>query len=185
MLVVGFAVAVLVPDGRYCDSGVDRFRQWSYTNQEWSYGCGAGSNMPADAKVDSRIPLRIGLAVATLLLVFGVVRLLNRRGDVRLARAGEKQRLSTTLSRNRMLVAIFGLLGATLALVLTFRHESYCILRGPGSLSCPYKSFLGWDTTPVLVDVLWAVVGAAAGTALCLVIARFGRGYESPSPAPP
>ena len=141
--------------------------------------------MPADAKVDSRIPLRIGLAVATLLLVFGVVRLLNRRGDVRLARAGEKQRLSTTLSRNRMLVAIFGLLGATLALVLTFRHESYCILRGPGSLSCPYKSFLGWDTTPVLVDVLWAVVGAAAGTALCLVIARFGRGYESPSPAPP
>ena len=184
ILVVGFTVAVLVPDGRYCDSGVDRFRQWSYTNKGWSYGCGPGSNMPADAKVDSRIPLRIGLGVATLLLAFGVGRLLNRRGDVRLARAGEKQRLSTTLSRNWMLVAIFGLLGATLALMLTFRQESYCILRGPGSLSCPYKSLLGWDTTPVLVDVLRAVVGAAAGTALGLVIARSGHRYESPSLPP-
>jgi hypothetical protein len=141
--------------------------------------------MPADAKIDSRIPLRIGVGVATLLLAFGVGRLLNRRGDVRFASGGERHPLSTARSRNRLLVTIFGLLGATLALVLTFRHESYCILRGPGSLSCPHKSFLGWDTTPVLVDVIWAVVGAAVGTALCLVIARFGRGYESPSLSPP
>lgn len=184
ILVVGFAVAVLLPIGRYCESGVDRFRQWSYTNKEWSYGCGPGSNMPADAKVDSRIPLRIGVGVAILLLAFGVGRLLNRRGAVRPARAGEKQRLSTMLPRNWMLVAIYGLLGAALALVLTFRHDSYCILRGPGSISCPYKSFLGWDTTPVLVDVLWSAVGAAAGTALGLVIARLGQGYESPSLSP-
>jgi hypothetical protein len=140
--------------------------------------------MPADAKVDSRIPLRIGLGVANLLLAFGVGRLLTRRGDSP-PRADEKQRLSTKRSRNWMLVAILGLLGATLALVLTFRNESYCILRGTGSLSCSYKSFLGWDTTPVLVDGLWAVVGAAAGTALCLVIARFGQGHESPSLPPP
>jgi hypothetical protein len=185
ILVVGFAVAVLAPDGRYCDSGVDRFRQWSYTNQEWSYGCGPGSSMPADAKIDSRIPLRIGAGVATVLIAFEVGRLLKRRGDVPPARAGEKQRLSTTRSRNWLLVAIFGLLGATLALVLTFRGESYCILRGTGSLSCPYKTFLGWDTTPVLVEVLWAGVGAAVGTALCLVIARFWQGYETPSLSPP
>jgi hypothetical protein len=181
ILVVGFAVAVLLPNGRYCDGGVDRFRQWSYTNEGWSYGCGPGSNMPADAKVDSRIPLRIGVG-ATLLLAFGVGRLLNLRGAVRPARAGEKQRLSTMLPRNWMLIAIYGLLGAALALVLTFRHDSHCSLRGPGSLSCPYKSFLGWDTTPVLVDVLWAVVGAAAGTALALVIARLGRANTSRLP---
>ena len=70
ILVVGFAVAVLLPNGRTCDSGA-RFRQWSYANKEWSYGCGPGENHPMDAKVDLRIPLRIGVGIATLLLALG------------------------------------------------------------------------------------------------------------------
>jgi hypothetical protein len=76
ILVVGFAVAVLLPNGRTCDSGA-RFRQWSYANKEWSYGCGPGENQPMDAKVDLRIPLRIGVGIATLLLAWGVGRLLS------------------------------------------------------------------------------------------------------------
>jgi hypothetical protein len=177
ILAVGLAVGVLLPDGRYCDSGVDRFRQWSYTNKEWSYGCGPGSSMPMDAKVDLRIPLRIAAGVVAFLLAWWVGRLLGRRRSFRPTTAREKQLLSSTI-----LVAIYGLLGATLAIVLTFRQDSFCILRGPGSLSCSYKSFLGWDTAPILVDALWVVVGAAAGTVVGLGVAGLGQRFESPSP---
>ena len=119
--------------------------------------------------------------------------------SLRPIRASNKQLTSSTIARTWILVATYGLLGATLALVLAgaignlidrlarapgFGRGAVVDVvrgRGPGSLSCSYKSFLGWDTAPVRVDVLWAVVGTAAGTALGLMIARLRRRYESPN----
>jgi hypothetical protein len=83
VLAIGLAVAAFLPNGHACNDG-ELFRQWSYTQERWFYGCRPSAEeierhkgsffpyKPMAADVDRRIPLRIGLGLAALSLAWGV-----------------------------------------------------------------------------------------------------------------
>jgi hypothetical protein len=180
ILALGLAVAALLPNGYACGTQepVEVGRQWSYSQERFFYGCHPTPEAkealetqehflpwkPADADIDWRIPMRIGAVVVALLIAWAV--LAN----------GERSPGKTTSARNRTIITLYGLIGATIALLLTLREDSFCLLlrgRAPGSLSCSYRSFFGWDAEPILVEVLFTVVGAAVGTAAGVLVARW------------
>jgi hypothetical protein len=182
ILALGLAVAVLLPNGYACGTQepVEVGRQWSYSQERFFYGCHPTPEtmealetqehflpwMPTDADVDWRIPMRIGAVVVALLIAWAV--LAN----------GQRFPGKTKNTRGRTIIALYGLVGATVALLLTLREDSFCLLlrgRAPGSLSCSYRSFFGWDAEPVLVEVLVTMVGAALGAAVGVLVARWAR----------
>jgi hypothetical protein len=83
VLAIGLAVAAFLPNGHACSDG-ELFRQWSYTQERWFYGCRPSAEeierhqgsffpyYPMDAAVDRRIPLRIGLGLVALSLAWGL-----------------------------------------------------------------------------------------------------------------
>jgi hypothetical protein len=182
IVALGLAVSVLLPNGYACPDDEQVGRQWSYFQERWSYGCRPSAEEiesqimpyhPMGADIDRRIPLRIGAVLAGLVIAWGVIWMVNRR-DLR--DAG----VLASWSHDRwawILVVLSAISGATIALLLTLRQDPYCILhgRGPGSLSCSYRSFFGSDTEPGVVEALFGVVGAVAGTGLGLLIARLLR----------
>lgn len=122
--------------------------------------------MPAGADIDWRIPMRIGAVIAALLIAWALLANGRRSPD------------GTTIARSRTIIILYGLFGATIALLLTLREDSFCLLlrgRTPGSLSCSYRSFFGWDAEPILVEVLFTVLGAAVGAAAGVLVARWAR----------
>jgi hypothetical protein len=182
ILALGLAVAVLLPNGYTCgiQEPVEVGRQWSYSQDRFFYGCHPTPEamealetqehflpwMPTDADIDWRIPVRIGAVGIALLIARAVVADGRRSPD----------RMSST--RSRTIVILYGLLGATIALLLTFREDSFCLLlrgRAPGSLSCSYRSFFGWHAEPIFVEVLFTVVGAAVGAAAGVLVVRWAR----------
>lgn len=179
ILALGLGVAVLLPNGYACGTHepVEVGRQWSYSQGRFFYGCHPTPEamevlesqehflplMPTDADIDWRIPIRIGAVVVALLIAWAV--LANERRS-----SGR-----TTNTRSRTIIALYGLVGATIALLLTLREDSFCLLLAPGSLSCSYRSFLGWDAEPILVEVLFTMVGAALGAAAGVLVARWAR----------
>jgi hypothetical protein len=185
ILVLGLAVAVLLPNGYACSTSepVEVGRQWSYSQERFFYGCRPTPEliealeaqehfMPwrgMDADIDWRIPVRIGAVLITALLAWAV--LAN----------GQRSFNRTPSARSRAIIALSGLLGATIALLLTLREDSFCLLlhgRIPGSLSCSYRSFFGWNAEPILVEVLYAAVGSAVGAAAGALVARWARRDE-------
>jgi hypothetical protein len=117
-----------------------------------------------DADIDWRIPVRIGAVVVALLVAWAVL------AD------GQRSSGRPTVARSRTIITLYGLSGATVALLLTLREDSFCLLlhgRIPGSLSCSYRSFFGWNAEPIIVEVLFTVVGAAVGAAAGLLVARW------------
>ena len=123
----------------------------------------------SDADIDWRIPVRIGAVLVALLIAWVIL----ANGPRALGR--------TASARSRTIISAFGLFGATIALVLTLRADSYCLLlhgRIPGSLSCSYRSFFGWNAEPIVVEVLFTVVGAAMGAAAGVLVARWARRGE-------
>jgi hypothetical protein len=182
ILALGLAVAALLPNGYTCGSRepVEVGRQWSYSQDRFFYLCKPTPEAmealeaqehslpfrPTDADIDRRIPIRIGAVVVALLIAWAV-----------LANA-ERSPRTTTSAWSRTIITLYGLFGATIALLLTLREDSFCLLlrgRAPGSLSCSYRSFFGWDAEPILVEVLFTVVGAAVGTAAGVLVARWAR----------
>jgi hypothetical protein len=179
ILALGLAVAVLLPNGYACGTQepVEVGRQWSYSQERFFYGCHPTLEAkealetqehflpwrPTDADIDWRIPMRIGAVVLALLIAWAV--LAN----------GERSPGRTTSARSRTIITLYGLFGATISLLLTLREDSLCLLRGraPGSLSCSYRSFFGWNAEPILVEVLFTVVGAAAGAVAGVLVARW------------
>lgn len=124
-----------------------------------------------DADIDWRIPVRIGAVGVALVIAWAVV--------------ANGQRFSgrTASERSRAIIILYGLFGATIALLLTIRQDSYCFprARAPGAHPCSYRSFLGWNAEPILVEVLFALIGAAVGAAVGLLIVRWARGDQSGS----
>jgi len=181
ILGIGLAVAVLLPTGHVCTApdAVEVRRQWSYSEERWSYGCWLSEEvfergtpfMPTDARTDWRIPFRAGAVVAGLLIAWMVV-----GNDRRLVATDRDQAPPpwATAGWTRVSVALYAFGGAVIALLLTLRHDSYCILfsRAPGGLSCSYRSFFGWDAEPILVEILFTVIGAAGGAVVGVLIAR-------------
>jgi hypothetical protein len=182
ILALGLAVAVLLPNGYACGTQepVEVGRHWSYSQKRFFYGCHLTPEAmealetqehsipfrPTDADIDRRIPMRIGAVVVALLIAWAV--LAN----------GQRSPGRTTSARSRTIIILYGLFGATIALLLTIRQDSFCLLlrgRTPGSLSCSYRSFFGWDTEPIHVEVLFTVVGAAAGAAAGVLVVRWAR----------
>jgi len=180
ILALGLAVVAFLPNGYTCgtEEPVEVGRQWSYSQDRFFYGCHLTPEAmealetqehslpfrPTDADIDRRIPMRIG-AVGVALLIAWVV-LAN----------GQRPPGRTTSASSRTIIMLYGLFGATIALLLTLRGDSFCLLlrgRAPGSLSCSYRSFLGWDAEPILVEVLFTVVGAAVGAAAGVLVARW------------
>jgi len=180
ILALGLAVAVLLPNGYTCGTRepVEVGRQWSYSQERFFYGCYPTPEarealetqehflpwMPLEADTDRRIPVRIGAVVVALLTAWAV--LAN----------GQRSPGRTTIARSRTIITLFGLFGAAIALLLTLREDPFCLLlrgRAPGSLSCSYRSFFGLDAEPILVEVLFTVVGAALGTAAGVLVARW------------
>ena len=181
-MALGLAVAVLLPNGYTCGTQepVEVGRQWSYSQKRFFYGCHPTPEamealqtqehfrpwMPTDADIGWRIPIRIGAVVGALLIAWAVVA------------NGQRSPGWTTSAWNRAIINPYGLFGATIALLLTIRQDSFCLLlrgRAPGSLSCSYRSFFGWNAEPILVEVLFTVVGAAVGAAAGLLVVRWVR----------
>ena len=179
---LGLAVAALLPNGYTCGTQepVEVGRQWSYSQDRFFYGChltpeamealGTQEHFvpwrPTGADIDWRIPLRIG-AVGVALLIAWVVLANGQRSPGR-----------TTDAPSQTIVILYGLFGATIALLLTLREDSFCLLlrgRAPGSLSCSYRSFFGWSAEPIFVEVLFTVAGAAAGAAAGVLAVRWAR----------
>ena len=77
------------------------------------------------------------------------------------------------------LVILYSLFGAAIAVLIALRQDDYWV-RGIDGPSFSTRSFLGWDTTPVLAEALVAVVGAAGGFALGLLVANVYRRSEAP-----
>jgi hypothetical protein len=119
-----------------------------------------------DADIDWRIPIRIGAVLVALLIAWAVIA------------NGQRSPGGTTNARSRTIVTVWGLFGATIALLLTLREDSFCLLLRPGSLSCSYRSFFGWDTEPIFVEVLFTVLGAAVGAAAGVLVAHWARRHE-------
>jgi hypothetical protein len=179
-------VALLLPNGYACPDDEQVDRQWSYFQERWFYSCrpsaeeiesGITLYHPMGADIDWRISMRIGAVLTGLVIAWGVLRMVNRRD------APDAGRLASW-SKGRwawVLVGLYAISGATIALLLTLRQDPYCVLhgRGPGSLSCSYRSFFGWDTEPGVVAALFGVVGAVAGAGLGLLIARLLRHRET------
>jgi hypothetical protein len=180
---LGLAVAILLPNGHVCREAdaAEVHRQWSYSQERWFYGCWPSQDVidrvdpftirPTDAHTDWRIPLRIGAVAAGLLVAWIVV----TRGRRQVPTDREQQPAPWTPTVSTwVLVAFSALGGAVIALLLTIREDPYCILfsRAPGGLSCTYRSFFGWDAEPILVEVLFTVVGAACGAAIGLLAQR-------------
>jgi hypothetical protein len=182
ILALGLAIAVLLPDGYTCGTQepVEVGRQWSYSQDRFFYGCyltpeametleAQGHFMPfhpMGAYIDRRIPMRIGAVLVAFLIAWAV--LAN----------GQRSPGRTTSPRSRTIIILYGLFGATIALLSTIRQDSFCLLlrgRAPGSLSCSYRSFFGWEAEPILVEVLFTVVGAAVGAAAGLLVVRWAR----------
>jgi hypothetical protein len=182
ILALGLAVAVLLPKGYTCgtEQPVEVGRQWSYSQERFFYGCRPTPELMAalaaeehflpwrgtGAEIDWRIPARISAVVVALLIAWAV--LAN----------GRRSPGRTTETVNRAIIPLSGLLGAAIALLLTLRQDSFCLLlrgRIPGSLSCSYRSFFGWGAEPIIVEVLFTVVGAAVGAAAGVVVARWAR----------
>jgi hypothetical protein len=194
ILALGLAVAVLLPKGYACSTQepVEVGRQWSYSQERFSYGCRPTPELiealeaqehfmpwhPMGADIDRRIPVRIGAVLIAALLAWAV--LAN----------GQRSFNRTAGARSRAIITMYGLLGATIALLLTLREDSFCLLlhgRIPGSLSCSYRSFFGWNAEPILVEVLFTVIGGVVGAAAGALIARWvrrnGRGAGALQPS--
>ena len=181
---LGLTVAILMPSGFVCAErdAIDVRRQWSYFQERWFYGCYPSQPvidrgipfMPMDARTDWRTPLRLGAAAAGLLIAWIVIG--KSRRPLPNGRGQQPNRRTATVPTS-VLVAFSALGGAVIALLLTVRQDPYCILRSraPGGLSCTYRSFFGWDAEPILVEVLFTVVGAAGGLAVGLLAARHGK----------
>jgi hypothetical protein len=181
---LGLAVAILLPNGYVCSEqdAAEVRRQWSYSQERWFYGCWPSQDViergvpsrPTDADTDRRIPLRIGAVAAALLIAWIAV----SKGRREVPTDGEQLPAAwTTTVPTWVLVALSALGGGVIALLLTLREDSYCILfrRLPGGLSCTYRSFFGWDAEPILVEALFSVVGAAGGAPIGLLAARGAR----------
>ena len=85
-----------------------------------------------------------------------------------------------TTSRTGLVVGLYALGGSVIAFLLTLQEDSYCIRfgRGPGSLTCSYRSFFGWDAEPIVVEALFALIGRAIGAGAGLLVARWARRSE-------
>jgi hypothetical protein len=187
IVVLVLAAAIAVPNGHTCGDGdsVDVHRQWSFGQETWFYVCfpdretieeGASSTgMPMGATTDWRIPLRIGVVIAGLVLAWAVVNL-NRRGL--LGATSSAKEPWTTDRKTRILLAIYALFGVTIAVLVTLRQDEYWV-RGTFGPSYATRSFLGWDMTPVLAEGLFAVVGAAGGIAVGLLVSNVHRRFGS------
>ena len=124
---------------------------------------------PMGADIDWRIPMRIGAVVVALLIASAV--LAN----------GQRSPGMTMSAQSRTIIILYGLFGATIALLLTIRQDSFCLLlrgRAPGSLSCSYRSLIGWNAEPILVEVLFTALGAAAGVAAGVLVARWAGRHQ-------
>lgn len=182
ILALGLVVAVLLPNGYACGTQepVEVGRQWSYSQERFFYGCYPTPEAmealeaqehfvpwhPMGADIDWRIPMRIGAVVVALLIAWAIL------AD------GRRSSGRTSRTRSRTIIALYGLVGATIALLLTLREDSFCLLlrgRARGSLSCSYRSFFGLDAEPILVEVLFTMVGAAVGAAAGVLVARWAR----------
>ncbi|MGH2641042.1 MAG: hypothetical protein ACRDGO_05015 [Actinomycetota bacterium] len=158
-------------------------RQWSYSQERFSYGCHPTPEAmevleaqehfvpwrSSDADIDWRVPIRIGAVAIALLIAWAVVA------------NGQRSPGRKTSAGSRTIIGLYGLFGGTIALLLTLREDSFCLrLRGraPGSLSCSYRSFFGWDAEPILVEVLFTVVGAAVGAAAGMLVATWAGRHQ-------
>ncbi|HEX6399590.1 MAG TPA: hypothetical protein VF108_03855 [Actinomycetota bacterium] len=126
------------------------------------------------AATDWRIPMRVGVAITALVLASSVLVLVSRRGLVGAPGGSREPRTANRLTR--ILVAVYALFGATIAVLVTIRQDDYWV-RGTPSFST--RSFLGWDMTPVLAETLVAIAGAAGGIALGLLVSRMNRRVET------
>jgi hypothetical protein len=188
IVVLGFAVAILLPNGHVCleTDALEVRRQWSYSQERWFYGCWPSQDViergipfrPTGAHTDLRIPLRIGAVAASLLIAWIVVDKSRRRSS---SDDEQEPAQSTTTVPTVVIVELSALGGAVIALLLTIREDPYCILfsRAPGGLSCTYRSFFGWNATPILVELLFTVVGAIGGMAVGLSAAHAARISEA------
>ena len=185
IVVLGLAVAVLLPNGYACRErdAVEVRRQWSYSQERWFYGCYPSREVierglpshPMDAVSDWRIPLRIGVVVAGFALAWAVVARVNGQGFLRPALDAERRTAyRTTDGLIRILIILYALLGATIAFLLMLHLDSFCV-RAADGLACSYKSFLGWNMEPILAEVLVAIVGAVGGAGLGVLVARLER----------
>jgi hypothetical protein len=129
ILALGLAVAVLLPNGYACGTRepVEVGRQWSYSQERFFYGCYPTPEAmetleaqehfvpwhPMGADIDWRIPMRIGAVVVALLIAWAV--LAN----------GRRSSGRTTKTRGGTIIALYGLVGATVALLLTLREDSF------------------------------------------------------------
>lgn len=175
---LGLGIAVLLPNGHVCrERGVVEVRrQWSYTQERFFYGCYLTPELtasiddrgvpyhPMGAHTDWRIWFRVGALAYGLLIAWIIVRTQDRA-------------TGTIAIQPWVFVAFYALAGAVIALLLTLQADSYCIRqgRGPGSLSCSYRSFFGWDAEPMVVEVLFALVGAVVGAAAGVLVAGWVR----------
>ena len=188
ILVLGLAAAIALPNGYVCGEpdAVEVHRQWSFGQERWFYGCFPSremiegeapfTGMRMGPESDWRLPLRVGIAVGGLLLAWSVVVLVNRR--VRRDATGGSQEPWTADRWTWILLAVYALFGATIAVLVTLRQDEYWV-RGTVGPSFSTRSFLGWDITPILAETLVAVVGAAGGVALGLLVASLCRRYET------
>jgi hypothetical protein len=121
-----------------------------------------------DADIDWRIPVRIGAVGVALVIAWAVVA------------NGQRFPRRTTSERGRAIIILYGLFGATIALLLTIRQDSYCFprARAPGAHPCSYRSFLGWSAEPILVEVLFTALGAAVGVAAGMLVARWAGRHQ-------
>jgi hypothetical protein len=184
IVVLVLAVAIAVPNGYTCGDGdaVEVHRQWSFGQETWFYVCFPDREtieeevgfrgMPMGATTDWRIPLRIGVVIAGLVLAWAVITLDDRRRLVGATSSAEEP--SITDRRTRILVAIYALFGAVIAVLVTLRQDDYWV-RGTDGPSFSVRSFLGWNMTPALTEALFAVVGATGGIALGLFISHMHR----------
>jgi hypothetical protein len=189
IVVLGLAVAIALPNGYVCRArdAVEVHRQWSFGQERWFYVCSPDresiegdapfTGMPMGATTDWRLPLRIVVAIAGFVIAWVVV-LVTRRGQLGAAGGSQGRRALTTDRRTRILVAVYALFGAIIAVLATLRQDDYWV-RGTDEPSFPTRSFLGWDTTPVLAEALVAVVGAAGGALLALLVSNLHRRFES------
>jgi hypothetical protein len=116
---------------------------------------------------DRRIPLRIGAVLAGLVLARAVPFFVDRMGTG----GPSGNQLPRPSAGTGILVAVYTLLGAAIAVLVTLRRDEYWVRAADGS-GFPTRSILGWETTPILAEVAVAIVGAAGGALLGLLVFR-------------
>jgi hypothetical protein len=188
IVVLGLGVAIALPNGYVCREldAVEVHRQWSFGQERWFYACfpspgtiDAGSTFhPMDAATDWRIPLRIGVAIAGLALAWAVVVLLIRRGQLDATSHAEGEPGPTADRRTWILVTVYAIFGAAIAVLVTLRQDDYWV-RGTTGPSFSTRSFFGWEMTPILAEALVAIAGAASGAAVGLLVAALHRRFGS------